>query len=412
MDSKGYIIAIEMAKADKIKILFIHHGTGIGGAPISLLNLIKQLDKTKFSLKVAFVKGGVAEELFKKNGITTEVIDSSNNWFTHNETGKIQWQYFYRYFNIYRDWKNTAKEAAPSFLKKQKVDIVHLNSHVLSSWASAANSLGYKVVMHNRETVAEGYFGVRRSILQGLIRKNVDAVINISEDNRDRLGLEGKSYVVYNFVQLPKQYRVPMTVRHPRKVLYLGGQAKIKGFSTAVNCLPFLNKDIQVQFAGNYGRLQAGKGINERLKNWAKLHLYRTTYRPLKDLMDAPNAELLGLLIQPLPIIDNCDILITPFSVEHFSRPAMEAMAYGKPVIGSDVEGMDEIIDHGETGLLVEKNNPKALAEAINYLCAHPDIAQKMGRKGRQKAERLFSPEKNTAKVEAIYEKLMEDKHE
>lgn len=401
-----------MAKADKIKILFIHHGTGIGGAPISLLNLIKQLDKTKFSFKVAFVKGGVAEELYKKNNIDVDVINGSDNYFGHHKKGKIKLRNFGRYPSIYRSWQKTVRSTAKKYFKENAgFDIVHLNSDVLSSWAYAGKNEGFKVVCHNRDPISHGYFGIRYNILKRLISENVDAVINISEDNRDRLGLKDKSYVVYNFVQLPTQCRTPMASSNPKKVLYLGGQAKIKGFGTAVNCLPFLDNEIQIQFAGNYGRLQPGAGTKEKLKYWAKLHLYRASYRPLKNLMDAPNAELLGLLMDPLPVIDNCDILITPFSVEHFSRPAMEAMAYGKPVIGSNVEGMDEIIDHGETGLLVEKDNPKALAEAINYLCAHPNIAQEMGRKGREKAERVFSPEKNTAKVEAIYEKLMEYNH-
>lgn len=397
-----------MSKNDKIKILFIHHGTGIGGAPISLLNLVQQLDKTKFSVKVAFVKGGDAEELYKRQNIDVDVINGSDKYFGHHKKGMIKLRHFGRYLSIYRNWQKTARSTANEYLRRNTdFDIIHLNSDVLSSWAYAGKNAGFKVVCHNRDPISQGYFGIRYHILKKLIRGNVDAVVNISEDNRDRLGLEEKSHVVYNFVQLPTYYRTPMTAPNSKKVLYLGGQSKVKGFNTAVNCLRFLEQDIKIQFAGNYGQVQAGKGFKEKLKLWIKLNIYGAVYKPLVKLANAANAELLGLLMDPLPTIDNCDILITPFAVEHFSRPAMEAMAYGKPVIGSNVEGMDEIIDHGETGLLVEKNNPKELAEAINYLCANPDIAQDMGRKGREKAEKLFSPEKNTAKVEAIYEALM-----
>ena len=68
---------------------------------------------------------------------------------------------------------------------------------------------------------------------------------------------------------------------------------------------------------------------------------------------------------------------------------------------------MDEIIDHGINGLLVEKNNPKSLAKAINYLCNHPEKAREMGLKGREKAEKVFSPENNIEKIESIYQKLI-----
>lgn len=399
-----------MSTDKKIKILFIHHGTGIGGAPISLLNLIKQLNQTKFKFKVAFVKDGAAVNLYSRNNIEVDAIRGNNKYFGHHKKGKIKLKYFFRYFSIYRNWHKTVNLTAKEFLSlNTDYDIIHLNSDVLTSWAYAAKKAGFKVVCHNRDPISYGYFGFRYNILKKLIDENVDAIINISNDNRNRLGLIEKSFVVYNFVDIPVNYRLPMSDSGPKKVLYLGGQAKIKGFSTAVKCLRYLDNNIRVQFGGNYGRLDAPKSFKEKIKNWIKLNIYRRTYRPLKEIKNAVNAELLGLMMDPYPTIDACDILITPFSVEHFSRPAMEAMAYGKPVIGSNVEGMDEIIDHGITGLLVEKNNPKALADAINYLCKNPEIAREMGRRGREKAEKMFSPKENTAKVEAIYERLMKD---
>lgn len=176
---------------------------------------------------------------------------------------------------------------------------------------------------------------------------------------------------------------------------------------------PFSTSEYPGSVLGGYGKLDNAKTIKGWIKRWVKLIFFGKTYRPLKKMFEAPNAEVLGMLKDPLPTIDACDILITPFEkIEHFSRPAIEAFAYGKPVIGSNVEGMDEIIDHGANGLLVEKNNPKALAEAINYLCANPDIARKMGEAGRKKAERLFSPEVNVRKVEEIYDRLMEGKRQ
>ena len=65
------------------------------------------------------------------------------------------------------------------------------------------------------------------------------------------------------------------------------------------------------------------------------------------------------------------------------------------------------LVDHGVNGLIVEKNNPRALAGAINQLCRNPEKARQMGEKGRDKAARLFSPEVNVRKVVDIYEALM-----
>lgn len=92
--------------------------------------------------------------------------------------------------------------------------------------------------------------------------------------------------------------------------------------------------------------------------------------------------------------------------MEHFSRPAIEAFAYAKPVIGSKVEGMDESVDHGINGLLVEKNNPKALVQAIDCLAENREIVSSMGLAGREKAIHIFSPEANTKAIEQLYDAL------
>ncbi len=395
----------------KTKILFIHHGTGVGGAPISLLNLILHLNKDKYDVKVAFIKNSEVINLYTQQGIKTEVIGASDKWFSHTETAKTHWWKFYKYFGAYNHWWRTAKKVAPSYLKTQDFDIVHLNSHVLTSWAYAANKLGRKVVLHNREAIAKGYCGIRRKILQNLIKNNCDAVINISEDNKKRLGLSKNNYVIYNFINIPGEYRPSMgNLNQNRNILYLGGQAKIKGFKAVVECLGYLNPNIKIQFAGNYNKLGNTNGIKEKLKFWLKLTVFRKKYGAILKIMNTQNAELLGLLKEPLTTINACDILITPFKIEHFSRPAVEAFAYGKPVIGSNVEGMNEIVDHGINGLLVEKENPRALANAVNFLCQHPDKARGMGLKGREKAEKIFSPEINTKKVETIYDELMKER--
>ncbi len=398
-----------MYKNKKINILFVHHGSGIGGAPISLLNLIKQLDKDKFNFKVVVFNDSEVVSFFKDNFIDVEVFFGENRWFSHSEPGKLGFNFVLKYYRDYRAWRKIAIKEGPEFLSNQNFDIIHLNSHVLSSYAYAAKSLNKKVVLHNREAIAKGYFGIRKRILSTLIDKYCDLIINISLDNSNRLGLEHKSSIVYNFVTLPSVFKEPFS-RPKFKVLYLGGNALIKGFSTAVECLPFLDENVELHFAGNYNKWHIATSFKVKLKNVIKMTFYRSKYLPLRNMLEAKNARYLGLLRDPYPIIDDCDILITPFSVEHFSRPAMEAFAYGKPVIGSNVEGMNEIIDHNVNGLLFEKNNPKALADAINYLARNPSIGKEMGQKAREKAVDVFSPDINAKKVESIYNMLIEEK--
>tara|TARA_B100000513_G_scaffold195151_1_gene125210 strand:+ start:375 stop:1508 length:1134 start_codon:yes stop_codon:yes gene_type:complete len=372
-----------------------------------MVTLIQSLNNS-FDFKVALLRNGKHAKYLESLGIPYDIIKAAPlKYFYHNETGKIQLWYALKYIGIYRDWQRTVNTVGFEYLKKQKADIIHLNSHVLSSWAFVAKKIGFKVILHNRETVAKGYFGFRRRILQKLIKQNTDAIINISHDNKKRLGIERNSFVVYNFVEIPKKYKTPFLKNKETKVLYLGGQSKIKGFKTAVNTLKYISPGCKIMFAGNYGKYNIARNVSTIFKNLLKLLFFTSVYAPLRKMKKFKNFEMIGMFLDALPQIDSSDILIAPFKIEHFSRPAMEAMAYGKPVIASNVEGMDEIVDDGITGILVDKNNPKKLAKAINYLNQNPEIGIVMGQKGREKAIKLFSAKKNSIQVKDVYLKVL-----
>ena len=97
------------------------------------------------------------------------------------------------------------------------------------------------------------------------------------------------------------------------------------------------------------------------------------------------------------------EFLISPFSVEHFSRPIIEAFAHRKTAIGTDVEGMEEIIDNNINGIIIPKNNPKELAKAINNLIKNPNLITKLGESGYEKSKKIFSS-KNVNEIQKIYQ--------
>ena len=68
----------------------------------------------------------------------------------------------------------------------------------------------------------------------------------------------------------------------------------------------------------------------------------------------------------------------------------LEAMAYGKPVIGGAHGGAPEIIEDGVSGYLVPHGDPIHLATCIEALLADPAHAKEMGARGRQRAEHEF----------------------
>jgi glycosyltransferase involved in cell wall biosynthesis len=85
------------------------------------------------------------------------------------------------------------------------------------------------------------------------------------------------------------------------------------------------------------------------------------------------------------------DLVVNPSLSESFGISIVEGMASGVPVIGARIGGMRETVLNGETGLLVEPEEPEALAHAITAILGDPAIASTMGQKGRAQAVEKFS---------------------
>ena len=105
-------------------------------------------------------------------------------------------------------------------------------------------------------------------------------------------------------------------------------------------------------------------------------------------------------------ILSVCDVAVVPSLYESFGFAVLEAMLMGKPVVGTNVEGIPELLADGETGLLVPPADPDKLAEAIIDLLRDRAKAHRMGENGKQRSQR-FSFDATLAKTKALYEELL-----
>lgn len=100
------------------------------------------------------------------------------------------------------------------------------------------------------------------------------------------------------------------------------------------------------------------------------------------------------------------DILINPSYSESFGMSLVEAMASEVPVVATRVGGMIEIVTEGETGLLVERGDTRALAEALVYLLRRDELRLSMGQKGRARVLACYSWERISEKLLEYYVEL------
>jgi glycosyltransferase involved in cell wall biosynthesis len=107
------------------------------------------------------------------------------------------------------------------------------------------------------------------------------------------------------------------------------------------------------------------------------------------------------------PTWDGTDIAVIPSTLpEPFGMVAIEAMAAGKPVVAARHGGLVEIVDDQVTGLLVEPNSARALADAISRLAGSAELRQRLGAAGLKRQHEVFSLAAQVAGIVAVLKAL------
>lgn len=103
----------------------------------------------------------------------------------------------------------------------------------------------------------------------------------------------------------------------------------------------------------------------------------------------------------------DCDVFVSPSLYESFGIIFLEAMRYGKPVIGCKIGGMQEVISENETGLLSIPNDSNSFASCLDRLLADTSLRKKMGKAGRRRYEEMFTDKKMSIDCEKIYRRII-----
>lgn len=411
-----------MPLSDSLKrILYIHHGGGIGGAPLSLLYLLQQLDRTRYEPIVVTLRSGPVVNLYRAEGIETH-IESGISDFSHTNLewygGREWWRLPGKLIRLIPSIRKTR-----DVIRRFKPDLVHLNSSTLTLSTIACTLEDVPVVLHIREPIMRGYTGLRRALIRRIIDRNATRVIAISHYDADQLTPSDRIRVIYNFVDFTKFDRTLSgnTISDELRiasdapvVLMLGGVAEPKGTLTLIRALPDLLKRIpnaRFVIAGPALGPSSSDGV---MKAVAKRILQADAYdRAVQAALDtagppAKDAVVFTGIRQDIPqLIAASNVLVFPSVVAHFARPIIEAAAMAVPSIASDLGGPRELIEHNETGLLVPPNDPQALADALASVLLDPTRATAMGEAAYIRARKLFDAGYNAITTIAVYDELL-----
>jgi N-acetyl-alpha-D-glucosaminyl L-malate synthase BshA len=101
------------------------------------------------------------------------------------------------------------------------------------------------------------------------------------------------------------------------------------------------------------------------------------------------------------------DVVILPSELESFGLSALEAMAAGVPVVGSDAGGLPEVVKHTESGFLLPVGDVEGMAARTLEILKDDERRREMGQAGRRRAGALFSADRVVSKYEAMYERVL-----
>lgn len=200
------------------------------------------------------------------------------------------------------------------------------------------------------------------------------------------LGFKGKIIYLPNFIEL-QEYQ-PEYSSIDNSLVYFGRLAVGKGIETFLDAIKGLNLPVKIIGEGPAKELLIKKTQSENITNITFLGYLQgpKLYNEIKKAM----------------------IIVVPSEwYENNPRSIIEAFALGKPVIGSDIGGIPELIKEGETGYLFPPGNSLALRDKIKLAWKEKDKLSELGRRARRFAETELNSEKHYAQLMEIYQSII-----
>jgi glycosyltransferase involved in cell wall biosynthesis len=266
-----------------------------------------------------------------------------------------------------------------TIVRSEQIDIVHANNLKMLILAAAATAgRRIPVLWHVRDI-----FPSRTAAVLGAASRAAHRVLTVSRAVAGQFRQNSRKLaVVYNAVELPA----------------LDSKTKAPCRAPTI---------------GYVGRLDAGKGIGDLVSAFAAITRRHPAARLLlagdgpeaARLPDMPGIVKLGYQDDLSMAWRQIDICVQPSNLpDSFPRAVIEAMSWGKPVVGARIGGIPEAVADGTTGLLFRPGDPDDLCGKLLLLLDQPGIARSLGAAGRLRCEQSFSIGAQIRQLNSIYE--------
>jgi glycosyltransferase involved in cell wall biosynthesis len=193
-----------------------------------------------------------------------------------------------------------------------------------------------------------------------------------------------------------KSKRKDVSQERKKKILYTGRIELRKGTLVLLKAMEYVIKEfegVELIIAGGHHVSISQKVLDEALDSGG-IRKY------VKLLGHVERSQIIGLY-------NECDIFAVPSYYETFCISAAEAMACGRPVVGTLGTALPKLVEDGKTGLLVPSGDDRALADALLRLVNDDELAMRMGEAGREKVLKQYQASFIAQKTLKFYEDVI-----
>ena len=384
-----------------MKVLFVTHYPGFGGANQSCLHLARLLRERHGvePILLAPCAGPIIEEA-RANGIRCDILRYASWRGPRTGMKSVAFGVMVLITNV------IATVRAAWRYRNEQIDIVHANSSLAFFGWCYGKLTGKPIVWHLREYGVTDYplnfyYGERFS---GIIYGSSNAVIAISKDI-ERFYARfvrplTRLQIVYNGIDVDlarrnmKDEDGALKDLQGFKIVFVGG---INHAKNPFEILPALRLLKKKDWLGDVNLYIIGDGAPEQVSE------FRDCARRL-GVED--HVHLLGFRKNIWPLLSKMDLAIVPSVKEAFGRIAVECMLCGLPILASNAGALPEIVDDGETGFLFGLKDPEGLAAHIERIHDDQDLRLRLGAMSRHKAETQFSAQLNADRMFDVYQRI------
>jgi glycosyltransferase involved in cell wall biosynthesis len=240
-------------------------------------------------------------------------------------------------------------------------------------------------------------FSVLFGIFESFTCRKFDGIVTATPFIRVKFLKMNKLVQDINNYPFPDELNTDQISEKEKKlqVCFIGGLTVIRGIKELVSAMESVNSNVKLVIGGEFSE----KEFSEKIKlssGWKKVSdLGFINRSEVRDVMQ----ESIAGMVTFLPV---------PNHINAQPNKMFEYMSAGIPVIGSDFPLWREIIVDNHCGICVNPEDPSSIANAIDYLVAHPDEAKQMGINGKEAVKNKYHWGSEEKKLLGLYSRLLQ----